>query len=37
LIIAARAYFEDCPAVLDVIRRGGLPSEDRPWRGGTNV
>lgn len=26
---AARGYFADCPAVLDVLRRGDDPSEDR--------
>ena len=28
-IASAREYFADCPAVLDVIRRGDDPSEDR--------
>jgi len=28
----ARAFFADCPTVLDVIRRGDDPREDRPWK-----
>jgi hypothetical protein len=31
-IAHARAYFADCPAVLDVIRRGDDPRNDGPWR-----
>jgi len=32
---AARQYFADCPTVLDVIRRGDDPAEDRPFRART--
>jgi hypothetical protein len=28
-LTAAREYFADCPTVLDVIRRGDDPTEDR--------
>jgi len=27
----AREYFAACPAVLEVIRRGEDPAQDRPW------
>jgi hypothetical protein len=27
----ARAHFADCPGLLEVIRRGDDPSEDRAW------
>lgn len=29
IITTAREYFAECPTVLDVIRRGGNPREDR--------
>jgi hypothetical protein len=29
MVDAAREYFKDCPTVLDVIRRGGDPADDR--------
>jgi predicted nucleic acid-binding Zn-ribbon protein len=25
-------YFADCPTILDTIRRGDDPAEDRPWK-----
>ena len=28
-LAAVREYFADCPAVLDVVRRGDDPAEDR--------
>lgn len=31
-LAGVRAYFADCPTVLDVVRRGDDPGQDRPAR-----
>lgn len=33
-LTAAREYFADCPAVLEVLRRGDDPTYDRSFDGG---